>query len=216
MSNMPSPTSKHELVLQKLRDMTEDKLRKEVVIPLLKKQGATHIELVHGAFEKGKDIIYIHSDFHNHARLEVCQVKNQPFSGRAGDDNPVTVLSQLQQCRKIEIRNPAKNTTERPRGVVLLSTYEIPTKDTYGADRLLKQIEEDDCLFIGPEEFVKKIETYLPELFEDLAFPGGGIFGLLRRYVDVHHESIAFGINSTEQRPLTDFYINLGMAQTYL
>jgi NACHT domain len=201
-------------VLERLRSIPEPELQTDVVIPLLKNQGAKCVECVHGPTEKGKDIVYVHEDFDGDDRLVVCQVKNQPFSGRAGDDHAISVLSQLIQCRAYEVRNPITNLMQRPQGVVLLSTYDLPQKDLAAAGRLLQEMKEKECKFVGPEELVKKVKRYLPEVYADFAYPGGGLYRLIRRYVNTHHEAAAFDLQPSDERSLADFYINLGLTQT--
>jgi hypothetical protein len=207
------PVSEEDRVLEHLQRMPEVELHKQVVHLLLKRLGATHVEYVHGSAEKGKDFIYVCLDFQRRPRLEVCQVKNTPFTGRAGDNHPGTVLNQLIQCRSYEVRNPASGKIERPRGVVLYSTYELPEKDIAGGRSLLDEIERNDCEFVGPVAFVRLVREYLPELYAEFAFPGGGVFRFIARYVNTHHEAEAFGLRSEELRPLAEFFVNLGVAQ---
>jgi len=195
--------------------MPEIELHKQVVFPLLRAKMARNVQYVHGSFEKGKDILYNCFGFHGQSRLEVWQVKNQPFSGRAGDKNHVAeVLTQLsKQCRYTEIRNPETGRSERPRGVVLYSTYDLPDKDTLGLGRFFQELDELECDFIGPDKLIDQLKEHLRDLHADYAFPGGGLFRVIRRYVDVHHEALAFDLRSNQRKALKDCFVNLGVGQ---
>ncbi len=54
MAELPRPLGDHgERVLAGLRDMAETEIHRRVIMPLLKARGATHVEYVHGSFERG-------------------------------------------------------------------------------------------------------------------------------------------------------------------
>ena len=200
---------KDDEVLEYLRKLPETKLHTEIIIPLFKKMGFTHIRYLHGASERGKDILYVVEDVYGDSRLAVCQVKNNPFSGRANvTANTIAVLNQLKQCRNTEVLNPKTHIKELPQEVLLLTSYPVPDKDTADAGRLLDDLRALGCKIIGPEKFVSLIREKMPEIYNILAFPGFGLMKALCAYVSVHREASAFGI--TRKRTLADFYVDLG------
>src|SRR5689334_22794111 len=81
-----SPVTDNDKLLIALRGMTETRLHREVIQPRLRHMGADNVQYTHGQTEKGKDFVYTINDFYGDPQLQVCQVKNEPFSGRA--DHP--------------------------------------------------------------------------------------------------------------------------------
>jgi hypothetical protein len=210
-----APMPERDRVLARLRAMTEVDLHNDVVGPLLKAQGVRHVERVHGTTEKGKDFIYVHRDpFHGIDSLEVMQVKNSPFSTKSNYDHPSTVLSQLLQCETTEVRNPETNQLQVPHRIILLSTYELPERTISGAGPLLDKLNASKCLFIGPEKLLDRVRQFLPSLYADFAYPGSGLYRAMRRYVDIHHEALAFDLPAHASKSLGAFYVNLGLTNT--
>ena len=155
-TKLPAITEE-DRVIESIQSMDEVDIHKEVIWPLLKVLGATHVEYVHGPTEKGKDFIFVHPDFHGNARLEVCQVKNEPFRGRAGNDHVSAVLNQMIQCVGYEVLNPCTQKLELPKGAILYSMYELPEKGISGASGLLASFQKNNCEFVGPVKISKLI-----------------------------------------------------------
>lgn len=210
MSADPPPKTADDLVLEYLRGMPERRLHTETIVPLLKARGASHVQYVHGAFERGKDIVFVSEDFYGDPRLEVCQVKNEPFTGRATDSNfTFGLLNQLNQAREIEVLNPATHTLERPAAVSLISTYAIHDKDVAGASAFLAKLKSNSVKIVGPDDLLRLLKRYLPTYYAEIACPGEGLVKALRTHLAFHQEAAAFDLSS--KRALSDFFVNLGL-----
>ncbi len=193
--------------------MAETQIHTRVIIPLLKARGASHVRYVHGSFERGKDIIYVYSDFHGEPCLGVCQVKNEKLTGKSGaTSSAMTVLTQLQQCRNTRVLHPATTTKCLPDEVVFYTPFPIPDAPLADAGTFLEQLRANGIRVISPERLDEQIEESLADLFAELAHPGGNISQAIHRYVASHREAGAFELTTT--RKLCDFYINLDVAPT--
>jgi hypothetical protein len=200
-------------VLDGLRQMKEVDIHQQIIMPLLHDMGMSHVRYVHGSYERGKDILYLSRDSFGDDRLEVCQVKNEAFTGQAGDKNSTTAaLHQLVQSRTTEVLNPATNRMELPLGVVLWTTYPLPDRTVAGAGALLDEIHRTQCKIIPPEKFARLLKEHSPNVYAELAFPGQGFARAMRMYVSSHREASAFDL--VRQRDLDDFFINLGMVHS--
>ncbi|HEX4132826.1 MAG TPA: hypothetical protein VHZ24_22525 [Pirellulales bacterium] len=197
-------------VIAALRELSEEELRRDFIIPLLKAMGATHVEHVHGPFERGKDLIYVRSDAFQDSLLGVVQAKNEPLSGSFSSRSSAgTALQQLLHCAETEILNPATNMKELPREVLFVTTYNLPDAPLADAANLLAKVRRQ-CKVIGPEKLAALLRDHLPRLYSSLAFPGTGLANAIRSYVAVHREWSAF--ESSAERPLDSFYVNLSVA----
>lgn len=202
--------SERERVIEHMRRMDERLLHTEVVIPLFRNMDFKNVRYLHGPSEKGKDLVFNVNDGYGGLRLEVCQVKNSPFTGKASSkDNTFTVLRQLQMCRQYEVLNPSNNQKEKPQGVVLFTTYELPDRDTADAGIFLDELRAQSIKVLGPDTILDLVQEYLPGLYNETAFPGTAISARLSQYLDTHHESSAFGL--TTARKLTSFFVNLSL-----
>ena len=206
------PNSEFDRVISGMRSIDEVELHTRIVIPLLRALGAEAVTYVHGAFERGKDIIYVRKDsFYGDSSLEVCQVKNQRFSGNAtSSNNTIGVLTQLEQARKTKVLNPLTSKKELPNAVVLLTTYDLPDKDVADCDTYLDSLSAKRIKVIGPEKLVELLRTNLFEEYIRFASDGDVAAQSMYVYVNTRHESAAF--DSSHRRDLESFFINLGIA----
>ena len=66
-----------------------------------------------------------------------------------------------------------------------------------------------ECVIIGPEKLAELLRERLPDLYAELAFPGGTLGKAVLRYVSAHQEAAAFDLST--YRPLDQFYVNVGL-----
>jgi hypothetical protein len=90
--------------LKLLRNLKEDRLTGQVIIPLLEKMGFKNITLTHGPLEKGKGLwFYKENDFEEREYTGV-QVKAVDIHGSAGKtSNAGEILTQAQQYHRLVI-----------------------------------------------------------------------------------------------------------------
>ena len=83
----------------------------------------------------------------------------------------MATLHQLNQCLVTEVLNPDSNLKEVPVGVVLISTYDIPDKDTADAGRHLAELKRKGVKFVTTDSFIELIRQHLdapPPTFKSL------------------------------------------------
>lgn len=199
-------------VLERMRKMPEKQLHTKVIIPLLKSMGFRGVRYIHGSYERGKDIVYVTGDSYGDDRLEVCQVKNDCFTGKSNSStNTMTVLSQIRSCRMIEVLNPVTNQKEIPQGVVLFTTYPLTDKDTADGGNVLKQLKEMECKIVTPEKLVSLIENFTPEVYEQIGLLSRSIKRAMANYIRKSTEASAFRISRIVS--VLDYYVNLEIAR---
>ncbi|MBD1421217.1 NACHT domain-containing protein [Sphingobacterium chuzhouense] len=114
-------------LLKKIQSVQENKLTRDVIIPLLETLGYKKVEFNGGVYEEGKDIIMWDEDRFGEIKVSVAQVKHFKLSSKAsGNDSLQTVVNQLENCIKKPILNVNKK-TYRPSEIILISTYPIST-----------------------------------------------------------------------------------------
>jgi hypothetical protein len=208
---MREQASPDDLVLNHLRQLSEKQLQEEVLVPLLKRIGR-HAQCLCGPGERGKDFVYVTTDAYGDSVLEVCQVKNSPFSGKtASSAHTMRVLTQIQTARRTAVMNPETGKKQLPQVVSLWTTHPLPDRDTADAKVFLEQLEAERCKIIGPEKIPSLLNTHLPELFDRIAFPGEGIMQAYLQYLDTHHEAPAFNVD--QRHFLSAFFVDVGMTQ---
>ena len=99
------PVSEQEVVLLKLQKLSEKDLVGRVVFPLLERFTFSSLELRHGIYEKGIDVLCIKKDELEDIELTAVQVKKIKFSGNASKSGHLyNVLNQLGQCLEEPIK----------------------------------------------------------------------------------------------------------------
>ena len=198
-------------LLEHLRLLKESELTQEVIMPLLRNMGFTHIQYVCGSGERGKDLIYMGKDCYGLSELHVCQVKNQKFSDRAHDSsNTRGVLRQIQDCRDVSVLNPETQLIQIPDRVVLISTWPLPDSHLRGAETLLEQLRSERCRVIGPDDLISLIMKSLPEYYQENIDPTEAIPPTMLAHLNKHHEAAAFELQQTKS--LREFFVSLGMS----
>lgn len=199
------------VALERMRSMTEEEFRRIVVAPLLQAMG-THVTETHGVDEEGKDFTYMAKDHVGFDILIACQVKNEKLTGDSsrGAGNVTVVLNQLLQCVALEALNPVTNLRERPQAAYMISTYPLPDGKTKSAGRLLAELREKQCQFIGPEKLIELLKSKTPHVYEALVLPGQQVGRAIGEYVALHREAEAFGLSP--ERRLSEFFVDLDAA----
>lgn len=86
--------------LDKIAELSEDQLRKEVLIPLLSSLGFKGVREYHGSRERGKDIICYSLDNLGNREYMAVVVKTSKIHGSVGKEGSIAnvVLIQVQQA----------------------------------------------------------------------------------------------------------------------
>lgn len=88
-----------ELNEDSLKGLSENFLRREVIIPLLKEIGIRGIEDVHGVKEHGIDVLFIHHDIFRRTKLFGIQCKKGDIV-KTAKEKPASIITITNQIRE--------------------------------------------------------------------------------------------------------------------
>jgi len=110
----------------KLKTLSEEVLRKDLVIPLLKEIEAQNVTDMHGPSEKGIDVYFETYDIFGHKRRFGMQVKTIDIvqEGQAGKGNIITIMNQIEMAFSNSI---VFGTSEKGREEVYIDGFYILT-----------------------------------------------------------------------------------------
>lgn len=181
-----------------LQELDEDYIRREVVGPLLRKLGRTHIQCIHGHNERGKDFVYIVPDCMAGDQLFVCQVKATKISGSSTSSDGINaILNQLEFAFETEVLNPITCTKELPCRVEFISTFPIPDGVTGDFQHRFSKLRQKVNI-IPPERLAELVLQHLPHIVSRGAAGEKSIIGAIRKLVEQNHEAIAFSGNTED------------------
>lgn len=94
------------LTYEILVSLTETKLRKEIIIPLLEEIGAERVIDMHGSDEEGIDVYFEYCDIFEHKKRFGIQIKkgNLKYESKTSKKNVLTIVNQIQMGFSKEIR----------------------------------------------------------------------------------------------------------------
>lgn len=154
------------LTKERLQGMNEAQLRKEVLIPLLKKMGYQDVKEYHGgAGEQGKDIVCWDTDKLGIRRNQALVVKAVNITGRANAarGTATEVLTQISQCFGKPFQDIITGEEQRVHECWVVSNHEILKEaiDTISSSLSTHGLVRD-VRFVNGDSLWKLIETYLP------------------------------------------------------
>ncbi len=152
------------LTRSRLEQMNEDRLRKEVLIPLFREMGYREVVEHHGGvLEQGKDIVmWKAGDFERRVNYSVV-VKSKKISGKAaGKGSAAEAVMQIQQSFGSPFKDHLTGTDQ-----VVHQCYVVCPVITKEALNSMKGAMEDyllrDTTFLHGDTLWSTIEKYLPE-----------------------------------------------------
>jgi hypothetical protein len=114
-----------QVVWEEIQSLSERTLLEEVVLPLIGRLQFERVEVRHGPYERGVDILCLKKDELGEEDLLGIQVKRLKFTGKATDSGHLHgVLNQLSQCLEepVILVSGAKKLLDR---IWLVSPYEL-------------------------------------------------------------------------------------------
>jgi hypothetical protein len=195
-------------LLKALRKMNEDKLTKEVIVPLLRAmQPKGRIEFTHGPNERGRDLICLAPHRLLSRQSAVCvQVKNHKLShGNSGVYSLTTVANQVENAASAGVVGPG-NVCYDVDEVWVINTYPVTDTSRRDASEALKRIRRAKGIFIDGLELAPLLLKYCPQLVARLTSLGDAQIASLVADLSIHRESRAFGLGL--DRNISEFFIS--------
>jgi hypothetical protein len=152
--------------LEILKKLDEDRLRKEVLIPLFVKMGFRDVIEYHGSAEKGKDIIFSEKDAFGEKFYTGVVVKKGDITGSASSGGAMVVLNQIEQTfdeaytDKYSLKEPVID-----RCIVVTSGCIKVTAIESIRGRLKKTNLDKLVKFFDGSKLVDLLDEYMPEYF---------------------------------------------------
>ena len=143
--------------------LTEDALRRDILIPLFTAMKFQDVALFHGPNERGKDILMWKSD--DFARVNhVVVAKRGAITGRAqgGSDAASTTAFQVQQALRSTYRDPVDGSPLMAGKVIVVASGEIHPKSREAIRDGLQASEQRAVTFIDGRELADLARKHLP------------------------------------------------------
>src|SRR2546423_1811140 len=114
-----------QAAIRELVKLSEAELQSQIVEPLLRHQGFTHVRNTGGMNDKGKDLTAIREEF-GKAKFYAIQIKKMQFSGQHASANSLTRLTiQLRQALNEKSFDSLSNIERFPQRILFITPYEI-------------------------------------------------------------------------------------------
>lgn len=193
--------------LEKLREITETTLSKEILIPLFSAIHQTEVDFHHGPSEKGKDLILWKNDDYNDLELTVIQVKKlKPNSASAGNQTFCEVCNQLYQAKqaKIAFRDGSKHL---PHKVIFVTPYQINARALESNIETFSNMTQLGAKVIDGCKLLELIDEKCPHLNDKLMSPEK----VTEKNIldEIHQDKLIEALNIDSNFCIDDFYVDL-------
>ncbi|MBE9592656.1 MAG: NACHT domain-containing protein, partial [Proteobacteria bacterium] len=148
--------------LEYIQKLSEEDLRKRVLIPLFKMMGFRDVTDYHGVLEFGKDLIFYEEDSFGYRIYSGVQVKAVDIKS----GNIFKVLEQAKQCLDIPFMDTADGKRKKIERCLIVTSGKITTNAMYA---IRGELERDNLgrlvRLIDGNKLVSLIDEYLPSYF---------------------------------------------------
>ena len=192
-------------IISGLQKMPENKMTKEIIIPLLRSLGYFKVEFYGGANEQGKDILCWENNKFDELKLTVAQVKHFKFTSTASDSKSFqTVYNQLAQCFTEQLPF-SDQSTHLPEEALLISTYDIDTKTL--KTRLAGQIWSERITIIDGFKLAVLLKKHKPDLLKKIMGLNVDIYSSLEP--TLNNEILLKSLGHFESKSIKHIYIDI-------
>lgn len=155
-------------IITALQKINENKISKEIILPLLKKMGFLKVEFHGGVDEQGKDIIIWKKDEFKDIKLILAQVKHFQLTNTASDSKSFqTIVNQLTVCFTKELIYTDK-TVHLPSEVLLITTFEVSTKTLLTRFSKYPNLKDLNIKIIDGKKLASLLVEFSPEVVKNL------------------------------------------------
>lgn len=199
-----------EKSLSEMQALTEAKLVKEIILPLLESIGFDTIEHRHGILEKGVDILCIKRNELLNQDVIAIQVKKSKFSGNVTkSDHLYRILTQLNQCwtEPIKLKD---GTIKKANRIWFISPFII---DGVALEVAFEKYAEDfrkNVVIIDGDKLYQLICSYSPELLSKLGDKQVAYVENFRNETPILKEAATFGLK--DKKYLTHQYVQMHLS----
>lgn len=155
-------------IMSALQEIPENEFTKTILIPLFEKIGFFKVEFYGGIDEEGKDLLIWEKNNFGELKLCVAQVKHFRFSNSASSSKSFqTIINQLIMCFTKSLPYSDK-TVHRPYEAILISTYEIDSKNIKSRFSSNPGLADKQIRIIDGLELAELLINKCPELVSGL------------------------------------------------
>ncbi len=155
-------------IVSALQKYPENKLTKNIIIPLFENIGYYKVEFHGGQSEEGKDIVIWDKDKLGDIKLSVAQVKHFKFTNKASGNNSFqTVVNQLGTSSVKELPY-IDGTTHLPSELFLITTYEVETKTLLTHFSTQPRLKDQFIRIIDGKKLASLLIKHKPEFVKEL------------------------------------------------
>ncbi len=199
--------------LEILRNLKEDRLIDEVIVPLLEKMGFKNITKTHRQSEKGIDLVFYRQTEFGDIEYTGIQVKTEKIHGSAGKSgNATEILTQAQQafCHSFcDIRDGKQKNIDK--FIVMTSDDIIPSAQESIEDQLKRLGYYKSIRFFDGKKLVELIDEYMPSFFWEEYEHFNKYFNAMKQEFETIEDVTALG--QREPIPLEDVYVSLRLSE---
>lgn len=161
----------HQEKLEKIRGLSEQQLRREVLIPLFIAMGCQHVIEYHGTTERGKDIIFYEINRFDEKIYTAVVVKKERIHGAIGKPGSIADVAnnQVHQALNepyVDVYGIKKLLVDK---CMVITSDEIVSSCVEAIFHTLQKQGLDKCLRCYDGNWlVQKIDEHMPTYFDDI------------------------------------------------
>jgi hypothetical protein len=197
-------------LLLKLQKLSEKSLTDRILVPLFEKMEFESIEVRHGPYEKGIDILCAKKDEVEQQELLAVQVKKLKFSGNASEIGHLhNVLTQLGQCLEepIKLKDGREGFASR---AWLVSPYSLEVSALEASFAKYMKANVKRLRVIDGDMLLNLLDRKAPEILAELGNRYASYLKHLQSELTFLQEASAFQIR--EKVSLLPIYIHLDIS----
>lgn len=150
---------------KQLEGLSEDELRRKVLIPLFKKMGFRDVEHYHGGTgEQGKDIVMWRPDSFDNRENYAVVAKRGSISGKAsgGSGSASEIANQIRQSFRDPYTDPKGTGDQKVHKCIVVASGRIPKQAIDSIKNMLSEDLTRATRFINGDELWRLIEKHMP------------------------------------------------------
>lgn len=206
MRRQKAITTREDVLLSKLQDMSEADFTELALIPLFKSMGY-RVDYHGGPAEGGKDLICRKGGDFGFQEVSVIQVKKTTASAAAGKSNSFAgIVYQLQQAAEKKVPS-LTGIAQVPTYVYFITPYEIDTRALESRFEGVASLAPRGVRILDGRIVVNELIRLLPDIAEKIC---GQSFAMETRLLsNISNADLLSALNYSNEKRIADFYCDL-------